>query len=377
MDIREQQNIFSLFFNSFRLLNRAGTAIFVLIFSAILLYAMIAGLAKMDVPLFLVKIMIWPLTIFFSAVFLRQLGCKAQNEGESIAASCSASVFPTIYSIILILLLSVALVALSVLMAASRSAILITIAFLLILFFYFRLCFVPAAIVLREQGPIASIIYSWQLTGHRWGITLGMFLILCFGPSLLISAIIRALYVGIPLFFADSFNITALSAPWYIAGAVLLVLIFLFWILLACFYVLVFLNVDFGENRGSYTPTPEVHLTEEPTQIFGADNNVLPPGIGKPVTEQDLQNQVGVQVTHAAFQSAEPETINQHLDKVYQPPKSEDIVQYADEDRMPTILFDDEMAKQIEANQQMWAKQTKHEKTDNPDDNQTSIKMSK
>ena len=87
MDIREQQNIFSLFFNSFRLLNRAGTAIFVLIFSAILLYAMIAGLAKMDVPLFLVKIMIWPLTIFFSAVFLRQLGCKAQNEGESIAAS--------------------------------------------------------------------------------------------------------------------------------------------------------------------------------------------------------------------------------------------------------------------------------------------------
>ncbi|WP_177746883.1 hypothetical protein [Candidatus Avelusimicrobium fimicolum] len=204
-----------------------------------------------------------------------------------------------------------------------------------------------------------------------------MFLILCFGPSLLISAIIRALYVGIPLFFADSFNITALSAPWYIAGAVLLVLIFLFWILLACFYVLVFLNVDFGENRGSYTPTPEVHLTEEPTQIFGADNNVLPPGIGKPVTEQDLQNQVGVQVTHAAFQSAEPETINQHLDKVYQPPKSEDIVQYADEDRMPTILFDDEMAKQIEANQQMWSKQTKHEKTDNPDDNQTSIKMSK
>lgn len=44
---------------------------------------------------------------------------------------------------------------------------------------------------------------------------------------------------------------------------------------------------------------------------------------------------------------------------------------------MPTILFDDEMAKQIEANQQMWSKQTKHEKTDNPDDNQTSIKMSK
>lgn len=88
----------------------------------------------------------------------------------------------------------------------------------------------------------------------------------------------------------------------------------------------------------------------------------MPPGIGKPVTEQDLQNQVGVQVTHAAFQSAEPETINQHLDKVYQPPKSEDIVQYADEDRMPTILFDDEMAKQIEANQQMWSKQTKHEK---------------
>ena len=172
--------------------------------------------------------------------------------------------------------------------------------------------------------------------------------------------------------FCGQFQYNRLICPLVYCGSGIIGVNFL-----ACFYVLVFLNVDFGENRGSYTPTPEVHLTEEPTQIFGADNNVLPPGIGKPVTEQDLQNQVGVQVTHAAFQSAEPETINQHLDKVYQPPKSEDIVQYADEDRMPTILFDDEMAKQIEANQQMWSKQTKHEKTDNPDDNQTSIKMSK
>ena len=377
MDLREQQNIFTLFFNSFRLTNRAGGAIFSLIFLGILLYGLLFGLVWLGLPVWMIKILIFPFTLFCVAVFLRQLGIKAQNDGESFSNSCANAALPTIYLVIYALLTIAVAAILGILMAASRSIPVIIIGYLLLLFLQFRTLFVPAAVVLREQGPISSIIYSWQLTGHRWGMTLAMCLISFLAPMLLSSAISYALYVGIPLFFADSFHLANLTTPWLVAGGVLLVFWFIFWVSLVGFYILVFLNLDYGENRGSYTPTPEVKLTDEPTQVFGAGNNVLPPGLGKPVTEQDLHNQVGLQVTRASLQSAEPEAINQHLDKVYQPPKSEDIVQYADEDRMPTILFDDEMAKQIEANQQMWAQQTKHEKTDKPDDNQPSIKMSK
>ncbi len=377
MDLREQQNIFTLFFNSFRLTNRAGGAIFALILLGILLYALIFAFAWLGLPLVIAKILVMPFSLFCGAVFMRQLGIKAQNDGESFSNSCTNAALPTVYLVIYSLIMGVVAGGLAILMVASRSVPLAVIGYILFLFLQFRTIFVPAAIVLREQGPISSIIYSWQLTGHRWGMTLAMCLLSFLAPILVVGAVGYALYVGIPLFFADSFHLAALTAPWLVAGGVLLVLWFLFWVSLVGFYILVFLNLDYGENRGSYTPTPEVQLTDEPTQVFGADNNVLPPGIGKPVTEQDLHNQVGLQVTRASLKSAEPETINQHLDKVYQPPKSEDIVQYADEDRMPTILFDDEMAKQIEANQQMWAQQTKHEKTDKPDDNQTSIKMSK
>ena len=63
MDLREQQNIFTLFFNSFRLTNRAGGAIFALILLGILLYALIFAFAWLGLPLVIAKILVMPLSL--------------------------------------------------------------------------------------------------------------------------------------------------------------------------------------------------------------------------------------------------------------------------------------------------------------------------
>ena len=119
---------------------------------------------------------------------------------------------------------------------------------------------------------------------------------------------------------------------------------------------------------------PEAQLASQTTQVFGENNNVLPPGIGKTVTKEDVEN---VTVVKSSVKTvADDNEFKEHLNQVYQP-KPEDFVQYDEEDRMPTILFDDEMAKQIEENRQMWTK--KENKTPQNEDGSDgeSIKMSK
>ena len=159
MDIREKQNFFSLLLEAFRLLNRSGAAIFVLLLSVLLVYGAIWGLAKLNVPLTLVKIMMWPLLIFCSSVFLRQLGSKAQNEAESISNSCSAAVFPTIYAIIFLVLTVAALVLSAILLSFTRSLPLAILMYLLVLFLYFRLFFVMRFTLLRTSPCLLPALF--------------------------------------------------------------------------------------------------------------------------------------------------------------------------------------------------------------------------
>ncbi len=67
--------------------------------------------------------------------------------------------------------------------------------------------------------------------------------------------------------------------------------------------------------------------------------------------------------------------ISQHLNKVYTP-SNENIVQHGDEDRMPTILFDDEMAKELEKTARQISNPAKGGTDQNPPD-PDSVKISK
>ena len=69
--------------------------------------------------------------------------------------------------------------------------------------------------------------------------------------------------------------------------------------------------------------------------------------------------------------------VDEHLNQVYSPDNIK-VQQYMhqEEDRMPTILFDDDMAQDIAKNQEMMS--AKKEKNNQPEDNgPENIKLSK
>jgi hypothetical protein len=96
--------------------------------------------------------------------------------------------------------------------------------------------------------------------------------------------------------------------------------------------------------------------------------------LGMPVRPEEVQ---GLSIVKASVKtSTDSDSAQEHLDQVYQQ-KKEDLIQYEEEDRMPTILFDDDMARQIEENRQMWTVKKKEEEKPNEDNDGQTIKMSK
>lgn len=377
MDLKEQQNVFRLLWEGLLLVNRSGLVLALYIFLAILLNAVgWVGLHFGVAPIF-VKLYNFVISAFLVVLLFRVLAAKADNFGESFSNSISASVFPTIYIIIFNILFSIFGIVMALLsgMVATTLKLPGQVAILLIILFIFiRVVFAFPAIAVKEQGPIKAILYSWELTrGKNLIRTIALFLLMEIIAAACVGAIVRTLYVVIPLYYADSFNITALTPEWYAVGigCLLLFIGISFW--MTATMLLFFLNCDYGENRGSYTPTAQAELFDQQTQVFGADNNVLPANLGKPVHPEDLPSVSVVKSSVKTGQDAP--NIQEHLDQVYQP-QPNDVVEYADEDRMPTILFDDDTARQIEANRQLWEKKQEEPKKDEGEDTQT-IKMSK
>lgn len=375
MDLREKQNLFQLLLESFRLVNRSMGAIVAYLFAAVLGGVLQIAFAWLGLPRFFISIFNGFYSLYLGVALWRLLAAKAEKSGESISNSFSAAIFPSVYMLVFSIIVGIVLAGLGIVAAFSRS--LWVMGALAVIVFFFgiaRLIFAPLAIAVREQGPVAAIVYSWELTGKNYPAVIGMLLISSILPPLVMGGITYALYVNIPLHFADSFNLAALTLPWYVLGALLGLFFMFLWFSMTAFIVLVFLNRDYGDNRDSFVPLPEAQLASQTTQIFGVDNNVLPANLGMPVRPEDVQ---GLSVVKASVKtSTDSDSVQEHLDQVYQQ-KKEDLVQYEEEDRMPTILFDDDMARQIEENRQMWtAKKEEEEKQDEDNDGQT-IKMSK
>lgn len=375
MDLREKQNLFQLLLESFRLVNRSMGAIVAYLFAAVLGGVLQIAFEWLGLPRFFISIFNRLYSLYLGVVLWRLLAAKAEKSGESISNSFSAAIFPSVYMLVFSIIAGVALAGLGIVAAFSRS--LWVMGALAVIVFFFgiaRLIFAPLAIALREQGPVAAITYSWDLTGKNYPAVIGMLLISSLLPPLVMGGIGYALYVNIPLHFADSFNLAALTPPWYVLGALLGLFFIFLWFSMTAFIVLVFLNRDYGDNRDSFVPLPEARLANQPTQVFGADNNVLPANLGMPVRPEEVQ---GLSIVKASVKtSTDSDSVQEHLDQVYQQ-KKEDLIQYEEEDRMPTILFDDDMARQIEENRQMWTvKKKEEEKPDEDNDGQT-IKMSK
>ena len=402
MEIREQHNLARLLIESFALLNRCGGALAGYILVLLLfLAAEIALVWVAGIPLFILKLLNYVVSAYFAIVLLRIFGAKAEQTDESVSNSFSASVFPAVYMVVFNIFYGICWVVFGLLVAfffrgssfvadwtmqimtgtatgATYVSIVLTVLAIAAVPIYVgaRLLYAPVAIAIREQGPIEAILYSFQLTsGTRVLTSLGAMLIIMLLPMLFVGTVLYGGYVAIPLYFADSFNLAQLSPVWIGVFVGLGILYCAILLALPAFLVLVFLNQDYGHNRDSFTPQAELKLNSRETQVFGVDNNILPPGVGNIVRPEDVA-QVEV-VKSSVSANAEDGVTQQHLQQVYQP-KPEDLVQYAEEeDRMPTILFDDNMARQIEQERTLWENKQKQDKTQKGEDDVPSVKMSK
>ena len=381
MEIRERQSIFRLWKESFSVTNRAGTSLFVSFLSVEIVlgigYFALIHFLKYSALLFLFLIG-WNIVVtccgwLLKNAWIRIIAAKAEKNNETVSEALTSSIVPTIYCLCYYFLFNLAVGAAGfvLMFIPILGPIIFTLG---VIYLILRLLFAQIAIVLRNQGPISAFSYSWELTSGNMLHILGALFVGVVLPGLFVALVIGGFIVVIPLYFSNSFSLVNLSMPWMIVLAVMGGTFLFIFLNMLVFFVLLFLNLDYGYNRDTFTPAPQETLNEQPTQVFGPENNVLPPGVGPTVQVDDLpQVEVLQSSVHSETDSAE---LHQHLEQVYQP-KPEDIVQYTEEDRMPTILFDDEMAKQLEQQHRQW-EEKKARKPHNKDDGEiSSIKMSK
>lgn len=373
MEIREYHSLGRLFIESFSLANRAFGRIIAYVILAIVGAALLQVLLLLGLPPFLIAILSAIYSPFFTVLLSKILAAQAEVDLASLPDLMSSSLLPAIYMLIFSLLCGIVYVATG-LIVVSLSRIftpLILVIFLpVMLFFVIRLLFAPLAIALREHNPISALTYSWELTrGHFFYVLTAGCLTILF-PILFVGAGVYAGYVSIPLFFAQSFNLAQLSGIWWIVLVIFLILTFFVWLSMVGFWVLSFLNLDYTEEKSSSSQVlqaPQVH----------DQGTALSSGAAKASKKTQSPN---VQILKASVKaSSNDELFDKHLNEVYQPLPQNDVLP-AEEDRMPTIVFDDEMAAQMAREREQWEreKNKSQQARKNPkEDGGDYIKMSK
>lgn len=409
----KKENLFKLWLYSFAVVNRSvGKLVAVILFSVCLVFALTlvlalsvgtAGVAAKMNMMMLSKtagigfLLVYLLIVigsnlyglFFTTVCWRILGAQAEESPLPVTEAFSSSLMPTLYQFVAALALAIPALLLGVLTALLRNTALSAVILIgIFLTVGVRLCYSFIAIAVANKGPFEGFACSWNLTrGKGYGDALLMCL-MTVGTVVLVELFYAAIAYGafmiIPLHFANGFDLAHLSAGWILAALILLLIgVFVYFVALT-FPLVTFLNRyamltgSMMEKDTTFVPLPGLALpeiSENPAHAQVAQSTIRVPN---PIV-QPKQPKPEVQVLQASINTSEEETadLSEHLNQVYTP-KPEDIVQYGDEDRMPTILFDEEMAKQLEETQKKFAKQQKTD--ENPDDKKDgpdSVKMSK
>ena len=405
IDIYKERNLFKLWFASFNVSNKM-----IVPFFKIFLVAIIAGIGSFFFSFFLgdtfaslaistaLKLVASVASCWGCCALVRLCAAHVEGRMETVSQAFSSSFLPFVYLVVLILLLSIVLVPIAILFPALAvifssafltlfssgiGALLLLLALLLIpLFFVVRLFYVPAAIILKEKGPFSAIQYSWELTQ-------GMGMLYAFGAFVLMSLLFHLFtilivlaYEFIPL-YAPSLNLAGLPTP--VLVSLLLVILCLFFFFQACgyvFYTLVFMHIDGENSSAQWATTPDMHIVNKrksDVQMTTDDAEITFHEEETIRLNADKIQELTVESTAVKTETSN-KNLKDELKKVYKPQPIDKLVQSGDEDRMPTILFDDETAKNLEESKKMFTAQPPQETKDKPDDDNgeiTSIKISK
>ena len=353
------------------------------------------------------------LGVLFTTACLRILNAHALQEPMPLIEAFSSAITPTIYQIVQYIIVSIAVGIVAIGLFFIHPLVAVVGMLILCFALLFRFVFAWMAVAVDGKGPIEGLIYSWKLTKCCLLDTLLMILIglitslLFYGGGMAIMAILAKVLQG----FLMQYKVLA-----GIFGFIGLIIMVFLWFVILTFPLLVFLNrkaVCMDERTGkaanpsvvdlpgvsidpsTLSPNPahsqqaestsrgplpiyeELNLTPEEAQPAPQEQKPEPkftPPPSRPI--EGLQELDTLEVSQSSINTTakQADDLAEHLDQVYKP-QEQDVVQYADEDRMPTILFDDELAKQLLNNNNPTPK-TKPE--NGPDkDGPDSIRMSR
>ncbi len=399
---QERYSLLELWLESFRVINRCVGKLLGLVLLAVIVAAVMSGsftwiMHKLQtgysastvlpfVGMAIALSLFYNLSWLFGWVLLtRVISDQATQEHLPFYELASSSIIPTLKLLVAGILFAIPLSLVGGLISFLPGGKILSFLFLFAIGITLgvRLIYTFMAIALKEQGPVSGFSYSWKLTKGAYIDTLLMCIVNVLTVMLvqaLLFLLLYAMYTLIPLKFADSFSLAHLSPIWWSAAGVFGIIAFFLYVIPMAFPVLVFINrsavlMDVRSVGGetTFVPLPDLDLTEVPTT--SPEHAQMAQSTGAP-SAQHLEEW---QVSQSSVNTSDTEvsSLSEHLDKVYKP-QQEDVIQYADEDRMPTILFDDEMAKQLEENQAKFAPRQKAEdKPEDKDEGPQSIKMSK
>ena len=321
------------------------------------------------------------LGLFFITVVWQIVSTHILHYTQPLSETFSSSVWPTIYQFIATILLAIpSMIVFAVLALGARATpVLVVFGGILAFLVGVRLCYSFIAIAIDNRGPIEGIVQSWKMTSGKNYIDALLMCLMLVGSMALLEAffllVAYVLYTFIPLYFAENFSLAHPSLMWWLLGLVLLVLAVFYYFAILAFPVLVFLNRTSQErlaeqeqtNDTIFIPLPELETPAQPQTAKETDVDSLSAGQTNdqsvptdPVVSQEaslpssgdelqLHSMEDLKVTKTSVNTSDEDTneITQQLHKVYTP-RPDDIVQYGSEDRMPTILFDDKLAQQLQ-----------------------------
>lgn len=195
----------------------------------------------------------------------------------------------------------------------------------------------PQVLVLRDEKPLPALRYSWDLGTDHYVRLVGVLLLLAVLVAFVALAASCAVKGLFPQLFSQQRLTTWLAALpqnhfLILVTVAALGILFIFLTILSTLTVL-FLNLDYThrlvQNRESDAA--------QAVTLAAATSDEVTPEVG---------------VTQTSVRTHTDEDTARHLDQVYSAQEHLSRANAKEEDRMPTILFDDDLARQITQSEQ-------------------------
>lgn len=365
-------SVFSLIFNALKVANQAFGSALALFLIVLLIFGLTLGvMVGADFlfgprAVFILYIPVSVLMSFLNVVFLMAVvqivAAKIEKHGYSAWESFTGSMLPAIYFILCVLLINIVFSGIVYAAILSGSLLVIAVILVVLAFASLPLVFTQSILALRDEGPISALKYSWDLgTKYYFRIlfvllTTGLLFVVCvLAAGCAVKAFAPQLLLFLPYFQPSML----LLMGW---KAVLVIIVAFALALYAYLFVQsvitgLFLNLDHSSRANdSRQSDVQIELNTKPTP----GSNVM----------------AEVAVTQESIKTDSMENTDKHLDQVY---KAQEHLAHAieqEEDRMPTILFDEDMARQLAATEEQMRRQQEQTAKDKDDNEPKSVKMS-